>query len=105
MVVRRVEEIWNHLVRALVVTLAGQGGNLKSVNASLTVSQCRRAQCRVGGGKMMAGGLIVTTVGTWSESVEGRGVSQEDTNAESTLFVKAKCSTEGLEMVSKGKRV
>jgi len=57
------------------------------------------------GGSMIAGGFIVITHGTWSEPVEGRGVSQEETRGERAVFVKARSKTEGLETVSNEKRV
>jgi len=37
---------------------------------------------------MTAGGLSVTTIGTWSHSWEGSGVSQEDTKVERVVFQK-----------------
>jgi len=51
---------------------------------------------------MIAGGLSVITDGTWSEPVEGRGVSQEETRGERAVFVKARSKTEGREMLSNG---
>ena len=54
---------------------------------------------------MTAGGLRVITHETWSEPVEGRGVSHEETKEERAVFAKARSKTEGHEMVSKGKRV
>ena len=54
---------------------------------------------------MIAGGFSVITHGTWSEPVEGRGVSQEETKQERAVFAKARSKTEGREMVSKGNRV
>ena len=54
---------------------------------------------------MIAGGFSVITQGTWSEPVEGNGVSHEETRAERAEFAKARSRTEGLEMVSNGKRV
>jgi len=62
--VRRVEEMSNHLVRALVVTLVWLGGKVKSASVFLTVAQSRRAQCGVSGGSRMNGSCIITTIGT-----------------------------------------
>jgi len=78
-VVKRMEKISNHLAMALAVTLVGQGGKVKSTTASLTAGQSKSAQCRVGRGSMTAGRLSVTMIGMWSDSVEGRGISQEVT--------------------------
>jgi len=54
---------------------------------------------------MIAGGCSVITHRTWSEPVERRGVSHEETRGERAVFAKARSKTEGLEMVSNGKRV
>jgi len=78
---------------------------VKEFSASPTASRSRRAQCGVGGGSMMAGGFSVITHGTWSEPVEGRGVSHEETRGERAVFAKARSKTEGHEMVSKRNRV
>ena len=103
--VRRVEEMLNHLLRELGVGFAGQGSVVKESSAFPTASRSRRAQCGVGGGSVTAGGLRVSTHGTWSEPVEGRGVSHEETRGERELFVKARSKTEGREMASNGNRV
>ena len=58
-----------------------------------------------GGGSMIPGGFSVITHGTWSEPVEGRGVSNEETRGERAVFAKAKSKTEGRETVSNGNRV
>jgi len=57
------------------------------------------------GGSIIAGGFSVITDGTWSEPVEGRGVSHEETRGERALFVKARSKTEGREIVSNRNRV
>jgi len=57
------------------------------------------------GGCIIAGGFSVITHGTWSEPVEGRRVSHEETKVERAVFAKARSKTEGHEMVSKGNRV
>jgi len=103
--VRRVEEISNHLLMELGMGLVGQGSMVKVSSAFPTASRSRRAQCGVGGGSMIAGGFSVITHGTWSEPVEGRGVSHEETKEERAVFAKARSKTEGREMVSKGNRV
>ena len=54
---------------------------------------------------MIAGGFSVITHRTWSEPVEGRGVSHEETKEERAVFAKARSKTDGREMVSKGNRV
>jgi len=95
----------NHLARVLAVTMVRQGGKVKCTIASLTEGQCRRAQCGVGGGNLMAGGCNVTTIGTWSHPMEGREVSSEDQKGERAELEKARFQTEGLEIVSKWKRV
>ena len=101
--VRRVEEISNHLLMELGVGFAGQGSVVKVSSAFPTASRSRRAQCGVGGGSMIAGGFRVITHGTWSEPVEGRGVSHEERKEERAVFANARSRTEGREMVSKGK--
>ena len=58
-----------------------------------------------GGGSIIAGGFSVITHGTWSDPVEGRGVSHEETRGERAVLAKARSKTEGREMVSNGKRV
>jgi len=58
-----------------------------------------------GGGSISAGGLSITTHGRWSQPVEGRGVSHDETREERPVFVKARSKTEGREVVSKGNRV
>jgi len=103
--VRRVEERSNHLLRELGVGFAGQGSVVKVSRTTPTACRSRRAQCGVEGGSKIAGGLSVITHGTWSEPVEGRGVSHEETRGEIAVFAKAKSRTEGREMVSNGKRV
>ena len=103
--VRRVEEMSNDLLRELGVGLVGQGSVVKVSSAFSTACRSRRAQCGVGGGSITAGGLSVTTHGTWSEPVEGRGVSHDETMGERVIFAKARSKTEGREVVSKGKRV
>ena len=64
--VRRLEEMSNHLLRELGVSLAGQGSVVKVSSSFPTVSMSRRAQCGVGGGSIITGGLSVITHGTWS---------------------------------------
>jgi len=54
---------------------------------------------------MIAGGSSTSIHGTWSEPVEGRGVSHEETKGERAVFAKAMSRTEGLVIVSNGKRV
>jgi len=93
----------NHLLREPGVGLAGQGSVVKVSSASPTACRSRRGQCGVagvGGGSIIAGGLSVITHRTWSEKVEGRGVSHEETRGERAVFAKAKSNTEGHEMVS-----
>ena len=103
--VRRVEETSNHLLMKLGVGPAGQGSLVKVSSAFPTASRSRRAQCGVGGGSMIAGGFSVITHGTWSEPVEGRGLSHEETKEEREVFAKARSKTEGRETASKGNRV
>ena len=87
--VRRVEEMSNHLLRELGVGFAGQGSVVKESSAFPTASRSRRAQCGVGGGSITAGCLRVTTHGTWSEPLQRRGVSHEETRGEREVFAKA----------------
>jgi len=94
----------NHLLRELAVGLAGQGSVVNVSSAFLTASRSRRAQCGVGGGSIIMGGFSVITHGTWSEPVEGRVVSHEETREERALFAKARSKTEGREMASNGNR-
>ena len=47
----------------------------------------------MGRGSMTASGLRVTTIGTWSHSWEGSGVSQEDTMVERVVFANSRSST------------
>jgi len=95
----------DHLLRELCVRLAGHGSVVKSFSTSPTASRSRRVQCGVGGGSMMAGGLSVIIHGTWSEPVQGRGVSHEATRGERAVFAKARSKTQGRETVSNGNRV
>ena len=95
----------NHLLRELGVGLAGWGNVEKVSSAFPTASRSRRAQCGVGGGTIIAGGFSVITHGTWSEPVEGRGVSHEAKRGARAVFAKVRSQTEGREMVSKGNRV
>ena len=95
----------NHLLRELGVGLAGQGSVVKASSASPIAYRSRRAQCGVGGGSTIVGGFSVITHGTWSEPVEGRGVSHEETRGERAVFAKARSKTKGREMVSNGNRV
>jgi len=103
--VRRAEKISNNLLRELGVGLAGQANVVKAFSASPSASRSRRAQCGVGGCSIIAGGFSVITHRTWSEPVEGRRVSHEETRGERAVFAKARSKTEGREMVSKGNRV
>jgi len=95
----------NHLARELGVGQAGQGSVVKVSSALPSACRSRRAQCGVGGGTITPGALSVTTHGTWSAAVEGRGVSHDETREERAVFAKGKSKTEGHEVVSKGKRV
>ena len=45
----------------------------------------------------------MTTIGTWSEPVEGRGVSHEEKAGDTCLFAQARSRTEGLDEDAKGK--
>ena len=103
--VRRVEEMSNHLLRRLGVGFDGQGRVVKDSSAFSTAHRSRKAQCGVGGGSIIAGGFSVITHRTWSEPVEGRGVSHEETRGERALFAKARSKPEGREIVSNGNRV
>jgi len=103
--VRRVEEMSNHLLRELGMGFGGQGSVVKDSSAFPTALRSRRAQCGVGGGSIIAGGFSVITHGTWSEPVEGRGVSHEETRGERAVFAKARSKTEVCEIVSNGNRV
>ena len=58
-----------------------------------------------GGCSITAGGLSVTTHGTWSEPVVGRGVSHDETREERAVFAKARSKPEGREVESNGNRV
>jgi len=95
----------NHLLRELGVGFGGQGSVVKDSSAFPTASRSRRVQCGVGGGSIIAGGFSVITYGTWSEPVEGRGVSHEEIREERAVFAKARSKTERREIVSKGNRV
>jgi len=95
----------NQLLRELGVGLAGQDSVMKASSAFPTASRSRRAQCGVRGGSIIAGGLSAITHGTWSEPVEGRGVSHDETREERAVFAKPRCKTEGRKTVSNGKRV
>jgi len=103
--VRRVDDMSNYLLREFGVGLSRQGNIVKVSSASPTACRSRRAQCRVGGGSMIAGGFSVITQGMWSEPVEGCGVSHKEIKGERGVFAKARSKTEGLEIVSNGKRV
>jgi len=102
---RWVEEMSNHLLRKLGVGLTGQGSVVQVSSTFSIASRSRRARCGVGGGSIIAGGFSVITHGTWSEPVEGRGVSHEETRGERAVFAKARSKTEGREIVSNGNQV
>jgi len=95
----------NHLLRELGVGLAGQGRVVMVSSAFPTTPRSRSAQCGVEGGSIIAGGFSVITHRTWSEPVEGRGVSHEVTRGERAVFAKARFKREGREIVSNGNRV
>jgi len=95
----------NHVLRELGVGLVGWGNTEKVSSAFPTASRSRRAQCGVGGGSITAGGFRVIIHGIWSEPVEGRGVSHEETRGARAVFTKARSKTGGRETVSKGNRV
>jgi len=61
------------------VGFAGPDSVVKAPSAFPTMSRSMRAQCGVGRGSIIAGGLTVITHRTWSEQAEGRGVSHEET--------------------------
>jgi hypothetical protein len=103
--VRRDEEMSNHLARVLAVGLSGGGGIRKSTSCSPRDCQSRRAQCGTGGGRDILGGDRVITIGTWSEPVDGRGVSHDCTKGAREGFAKARSRTDGLPTPLKGKRV
>ena len=58
-----------------------------------------------GGESMITGSFSVIRHGTWSEPVEGRGVSHKETRGERVVFPKARSKMEALEMVSNWKQV
>jgi len=60
------EKMSNHIVRVLAVIRKGQSGNERSDKASWMEVESRRAQCRVEGESMTAGGYKVPTIGQWS---------------------------------------
>jgi len=95
----------NHLLRELGVGFVGQGRVVKESSAFPTASRSRRAQCGVGGGSIIAGGLSLITHGTWSEPVEGSGVSHKEPREERAVFASAKSKTEGRKTVSNVNRV
>jgi len=103
--VRRAEEMSNHLLRELGVGLTGQDSVVKVSSAFPTAFRSRGAQWEIGGGSIIAGSFSVITHGTWSEPVEERGVSHEETRGERVVFAKARSSTEGRKMVLNGNRV
>ena len=81
------------------MTLAGQGEKVNSTSSCLTADKFRRAQCGVGGGSKAAGGCSMTTIGRWSDPVEGRAFSKEDTKGKRAVFAKAMSNTNSLVMV------
>jgi len=58
-----------------------------------------------GGGSLNLGDSSVISTGTWSEPVEGRGVSQQENEENSGPLAKARSRTEGLALYAKGKHV
>ena len=86
-------------------TERGGGGGTKPGRAGRMASQSVFSQLGVGGGGLKRGESNVTTVGTWSEHVEGNGVSHEEKAGIRRLLAKARSRTEGLDAELKGKYV
>jgi len=69
----------NHLLREFGMGLGGQGIAVLASGVCPTACRSRRSQCVVGERRMITGGCSVFAHGTWSELVEGGGVSHERT--------------------------
>jgi len=83
----------------------GGGGGVKEGRAGRILDQSVFDQLGEGGGSLNLGDSSVMSTGTWSEPVEGRGVSQRENEGKSGLLVKARSRTEGLVLYAKGKHV
>jgi len=62
-------------------------------------------QLEEGGGGLTLGDLSVISTGTWSEPVEGSGVSHWETEGNSKPLAKARSRTAALVLCAKGKHV
>ena len=83
----------------------GGGGGTKEGRAGRILDQSVFDQLGEGGGSLNLGDSSVMSTGTWSEPVEGRGVSQRENEGNSGPLAKARSRTEGLALYAKGKYV
>ena len=81
----------------------GGGGGTREGSCGRMASQLVLDQFGAGGGGRNLGEEKVITTGTWSEPVEGRGVSQALKAGNNGELAKARSRTEGLREWAKGK--
>ena len=86
-------------------TEGGGGGGTRPGRAGRMVSQYVFSQLGDGGGGLNREESNVMIAGTWSEPVDGRGVSHEEKAGIRRLLGKARSRTEGLDEEVKGKYV
>jgi len=95
----------NHSSKVEEEQTDGGGGGIKEGRAGRILDQSVFDQLGEGGGSLNLGDSSVLSTGTWSEPVEGRGVSQRENEEKSGLLAKARSRTEGLALYVKGKHV
>ena len=95
----------NHSLKKDVGHEGGRGGRTKVGRCGRIESQSVFDQLGDGSGGRNLGEQREIRTGTWSEPVEGRGVSHLSKARARWELVKAKSSTEGLAMCVKGKPV
>ena len=81
------------------------GGGSKEGREGRIRDQSVFDQLGQGGGNLNLRDSSVMSTGTWSEPVQGRGVSQRENEGKSVPLAKARSRTAGLVLCAKGKHV
>ena len=101
----RLEWVSNHLSKTDTGQEGGGGGGTREGSWGRLEAQSVMAQLGVGSGGRNLGEQKDITTGTWSEPVDGRGVSHLLKAGASRELEKARSRTEGLDECVRGKKV
>ena len=104
-VVRRERCRSNQASRESLVGREGGGGTTKSLSSGARAGHSVKDQLREGGGGEVNGCESMIWTGTWSEPVEGRGVSHVWQKGSNKEEAKERSRTDGRPEPPRGKRV